>query len=309
MNYTFGPINSRRFGLSLGIDLSPDSKSCNFDCLYCELEAAKPIDKITNPPCIEDIIKDVQNALLKEPNIEVITITSNGEPTLYNELDTLVDELNKIKEDKKLLILSNASLIINPNIQATLQKIDIVKLSLDCATQKCFKKIDRPLKGIEVSDIIDGIKTFSKSFIHDLIIEVLVVKGVNDKEEEMDALNLVLKDINPCRIDLGTIDRPPAFDVQAVSSETLKNLSSHFIGLPISIIHKEQPKTRIDLSEEAIIHTIKRRPQSQSDVDYLFSEHSKQNLQKLLDKKEILKQKIAGVVFYSDTTRLSSKSK
>ena len=305
--YTFGPINSRRFGLSLGIDLSPEAKSCNFDCLYCELKAVKPIDEIVNPPKVEDIIKDVKVALLKEPNIEVITITSNGEPTLFKDIDALVDALNLIKSDKKLLILSNASMISSPNIQAVLQKIDIVKLSLDCATQKCFQKIDRPIKGILVSDIIDGIKTFAQTFSHDLIIEILVVKGVNDKEEEMDALNLVLQDINPCRIDLGTIDRPPAFDVQPVSSETLKDLSSHYHGLPISIIHKEQPKTRIDLSEDDILHTLKRRPQSQSDVDYLFSDRSKQSLEKLLDEKRVLKQKIAGVVFYSDTSRILSK--
>ena len=305
--YTFGPINSRRFGLSLGIDLSPEAKSCNFDCLYCELKAVKPIDEIVNPPKVEDIIKDVKAALLKEPNIEVITITSNGEPTLFKDIDALVDALNLIKSDKKLLILSNASMISSPNIQAVLQKIDIVKLSLDCATQKCFQKIDRPIKGILVSDIIDGMKTFAQTFSHDLIIEILVVKGVNDKEEEMDALNLVLQDINPCRIDLGTIDRPPAFDVQPVSSETLKDLSSHYHGLPISIIHKEQPKTRIDLSEDDILHTLKRRPQSQSDVDYLFSDRSKQSLEKLLDEKRVFKQKIAGVVFYSDTSRILSK--
>lgn len=307
MNYTFGPINSRRFGLSLGIDLSPDSKSCNFDCLYCELEAAKPIDKITNPPKVEDIIRDVQSALLKEPNIEVITITSNGEPTLYQELDALVDALNKIKDDKKLLILSNASLVTDAKVREILQKIDIVKLSLDCATQNCFKKIDRPLNGIEVSDIIDGIKTFVQTFSHDLVIEILVVKGVNDKAQEMDALNDVLQEIKPCRIDLGTIDRPPAFDVQPVTSETLKDLSSHFIGLPISIIHKEQPKTRIDLSEDEILHTLKRRPQSQSDIDYFFSNASKKNLEKLLNSKKVIKQKIAGVVFYSELSRILSK--
>lgn len=307
MSYTFGPINSRRFGLSLGIDLSPDAKSCNFDCLYCELKAAKPIDKIANPPKVKDIIRDAQEALLKEPNIEVITITSNGEPTLYDDIDALVDELVKIKNDKKILILSNASMISNSNIQEVLKKIDIVKLSLDCATQKCFQKIDRPIKGIAVSDIIAGIKTFSQNFQHDLIIEILIVKGVNDKKEEMQALNLVLQDIYPCRIDLGTIDRPPAFDVQPVSTEVLKNLSANFEGLPISIIHKDKPKNRIDLSEDDILHILKRRPQSQSDVDYLFSDASKQNLKKLLDAKRVVKEKIAGVIFYSDTSRILSK--
>jgi wyosine [tRNA(Phe)-imidazoG37] synthetase (radical SAM superfamily) len=296
--FTFGPINSRRFGLSLGIDLSPEDKSCNFDCLYCELKAAKSVDRILNPPKIADIINDVKGALKKEPDIEVITITSNGEPTLFNELNSLVDELNKIKGDKKLLILSNASTISDAHVREVLKKIDIVKLSLDCATQKCFKKIDRPLEGIEVSDIIDGINTFSREFTKDLIIEILVVKGINDKEKEMVELNRVLQDIKPSRIDLGTIDRPPAYDVQPVSSDDLKNLSEYFYKLPISIIHKEQPKKKIDFSEDEILHTIKRRPQSQADVNYLFSENSKQNLQKLLDKKRVFKRKIAGVDFY-----------
>ncbi len=298
MNYTFGPINSRRFGLSLGIDLSPETKSCNFDCLYCELDAAKPVDKIKNPPKVEDIVQDVKDALVKNPDIEVITITSNGEPTLYSKLDKLVDELNKIKADKKLLILSNASMISDTNIHEVLKKIDIVKLSLDCASEKCFKKIDRPLKGIKVSDIIDGIKTFAKTYTHDLIIEILIVKGVNDKEEEMRELNRVLQDINPARIDLGTIDRPPAFNVQGVSSEVLKELSLNFVNLPISIIHKEESKIKVDLSCDDILHTIKRRPQSQSDVDYLFSDSSKQNLKSLIEEKKVIKKVIAGVLFY-----------
>ena len=307
MNYTFGPINSRRFGLSLGIDLSPEVKSCNFDCLYCELEAAKPLKSITNPPKIEDIINDVKEALEKEPNIQVITITSNGEPTLFKALDTLVDELNKIKDDKKLLILSNASTVNDAHMREVFKKIDIVKLSLDCATQKCFEKIDRPLKGIKIEDIINGITTFSKDFTNELVIEVLVVKDINDKEKEIEALNKVLHEIKPDRIDLGTIDRPPAYEVQPVSSQRLYELSQSFSDLPVSIIHKEEPKVRVDFSKEEILTTLKRRPQSQSDVDFLFSGVSKKNLQTLLDEKKVIKQKIAGVEFYSDTNRMLSK--
>ncbi len=115
--YIFGPIQSRRFGLSLGIDLSPEHKSCNFDCLYCELKPAKVTDAITNPPLVTSVISEVKEALQEYQNIDVITITANGEPTLYPYLDVLVDELNNIKKDKKLLILSNASTISDLKIQ------------------------------------------------------------------------------------------------------------------------------------------------------------------------------------------------
>ena len=262
---------------------------------------------ILNPPKVEEIIKDVKTALLKEPNIEVITITSNGEPTLYKDLDILVDRLNEIKDDKKLLILSNSSTITDPKIREVLKKIDIVKLSLDCVSQMCFKKIDRPMEGIYIKDIILGIKTFAKSFENDLVIEVLLVKGVNDKKQEIEALNRVLNEIKPTRVDFGTIDRPPAFDVNPVTSEVLKELSSSFEGLPISIIHKTKPKFKVSFDKDEIKNMLKRRPQSQSDVDYLFSDISKNNLLQLVDDKEVLKKSIAGVIFYCDTNLILSR--
>ena len=99
----FGPIPSRRFGISLGIDLSPSKKQCNFDCLYCELEGAKTVDKMDTYPSVKDIINAVKESFLNHPKIDVITITCNGEPTLYPKLNELVDELNKIKKETKIL--------------------------------------------------------------------------------------------------------------------------------------------------------------------------------------------------------------
>ena len=113
---TFGPVISRRFGVSLGIDLSPEFKQCNFDCLYCELKGAKTVSKQIDSLKPELYIEEVQNILQNTPNIDMITITANGEPTLYPYLDELVDGLNKIKGDKKLLILSNSSLIYKKEI-------------------------------------------------------------------------------------------------------------------------------------------------------------------------------------------------
>ena len=296
--FTFGPVNSRRFGLSLGIDLSPKQKSCNFDCVYCELEPAKTTDKIPNPPKVEDIIKEVREKLQEFSDIDVITITSNGEPTLYPYLDNLVDELNKIKNNKKLLILSNASTICHKDIQNSLKKIDIVKLSLDCATQRCFKKIDRPLKGIMIDDIIYCMKKFRENFSNTLVIEVLLVKGINDKEEEIKRINQILQEIKPNRVDIGTIDRPPAYKVQKVDEEKIAKLSQIFTNLPISIIRKNPPKLKEDFTKEEILELLKRRPQSQFDIDTFFSKKSKENLKFLLKQNKIHKVNIGGVDFY-----------
>ena len=293
--YTFGPVNSRRFGISLGIDLSPKEKSCNYDCVYCELSSAKPVDTIKHPPKVLDIISEVQTELKKHPEVKVITITSNGEPTLYHDLEELVDELNLIKKDKKLLILSNGSTICDARVQKAMQKIDIVKLSLDCATKSCFKKIDRPLKDIELEDIISCMKTIKHKT---LIIEILVVKGINDKEKEFEKLNKILQDIKPSRVDIGTIDRPPAYNVKKVDEEKLTELAKIIENIPVSLIRKSSPKNKEDFSKDEILNLLSHRPQSEFDVENFFSQRSKENLEALLKNNLVKKTDIAGSVFF-----------
>ncbi len=298
MRYIFGPVNSRRFGTSLGIDLSPDTKSCNYDCIYCELQGAKPVKEIKNPPKVKDIINEVKSYLDKNDKIDVITITSNGEPTLYKELDTLVDELNLIKKDKRLLILSNGSTICDKEIKKTLKKIDIVKLSLDCATQKCFKKIDRALDGIDIAKLSNCMIDFKKEFHNKFIIEILIVQGINDKNDEIKKINDILQLIKPDRVDMGTIDRPPAYQVKPISQDRLIELSTLIKNIPVSIIYKNRPKIKQDFNKDEIISLLSHRPQSQFDIDTFFSENSKKILKKLIAEKKVYKTIIAGVMFY-----------
>ena len=110
----FGPINSRRFGMSLGIDLSPKQKSCNFDCVYCELSGAKIVNAIQDPPSVEEILVSLKDALRTHQNIDVITLTANGEPTLYPHLKELIAKVNELKGSAKTLILSNGSGVCDP---------------------------------------------------------------------------------------------------------------------------------------------------------------------------------------------------
>ncbi len=297
--YIFGPVLSRRFRTSLGIDLSPDEKSCNFDCLYCELKAKKPKNFITNPPKVKDVIEELKRALREFPDIDTITITSNGEPTLYEELSSLVDEINKIKKDKKLLILSNASKIHQKNIRDILKKIDIVKLSLDCVSERCFKRLDRPLKGIEVKSIIEGMKEFRKEYQGELVVEILLVRGVNDKIEEMEKLRDVLKEISPNRVDLGTIDRPPSYRVYPVSEEELFRMAEILEGLCVNVVCKgDYAVTKRDFTKGEILSLLKRRPQTKEDIERQFSEKSKTVLKELLAKGEVVLTNLAGVDFF-----------
>ncbi len=299
MNLTFGPVNSRRFGLSLGIDLSPEFKQCNYDCLYCELKGAKVVDKIQNPPLVKDVIKEVKNALSKHQNIEVITITANGEPTLYPYLKELVSELNKIKKDKKLLILSNASTIYDKTIQDALLDIDIVKLSLDSVNLKTFKKLDRPHKDVNLREIIEGMISFRKIFKNSLVLEVLVVESLNDTKEEFQNLNLIFNKIKPNRVDISTIDRPSAYKVNPVNIEKLEVLSKLIENIPVSVAkRKTDIKAFYDLEKQESLSLLEKRPQSEDDVKNLFSKKSQQNFSELLNDKKIKLINAANIKFY-----------
>ncbi len=294
----FGPVPSRRFGISLGVDLSPTSKQCNFDCLYCELDKAKTVSKQTEVILVDEIISQLQIALAKHKNLDVITLTANGEPTLYPYLDQLIDKIDTIKGTTKTLILSNGANIYDPDIQKILQKIDIVKLSLDCVSQKCFQKLDRMDKRIAYEKIVEGMVEFRKKHTNQLITETLFVKTFNDSQEEIDGIYQALLQIKPDRVDIGTIDRPPAYDVKPVSYETLLEIADTFKGLPVTIAHREKSVQKFDYDEDQILRLLLRRPLSSDDIEHLFSQKSKDILKELVKNKQILSVDNNSVKFY-----------
>lgn len=294
----FGPINSRRFGMSLGIDLSPKQKSCNFDCVYCELSGAKTVETIENPPSVDEIINDLKEALRTHQNIDVITLTANGEPTLYPYLKELIAKVNELKGSAKTLILSNGSGVRDQKICEALQGLDIVKFSLDSAVQSTFKKIDRNKSGIEVNELIKAMAKFRKEFTGELVLEILVVAGFNDKEEEFIALNAAINEIAPHRVDIGTIDRPPAYNVKGVDAKKLEELAKQISGVPVNIAKAHKIEQKYNFSEDEILEMLRRRPQTIANVEENFSDSSKQTLAKFLQQDMVYLADVAGVKFY-----------
>ena len=299
-NIIFGPIHSRRFGKSLGIDLSPGKKQCNYDCVYCELDPAKTVSGYSDVLPVSQIIAAIKEALAQHGDIDVLTITANGEPTLYPHLLQLIEEINQIKGHTKTLILSNGSTISDPKVREALLLIDTVKLSLDCATQACLKKIDRIHTGIMIEGIRQGMLDFKAMTQHPLIMEVLIVKGINDKPKEIEALNAFFLQLSPDRIDLGTIDRPPAYAVKPISYETLLTLSRLFdSSLAVHITQRKTVTSKPSAyNKEEILSTLKKRPLTAEDIDILFDKESQNLLKKLLNTEEIIETENNGVVFY-----------
>ena len=296
----FGPVPSRRFGKSLGIDLSPEKKQCNFDCLYCELAAAKAIDTIHNPPAVNEVIEELESALQEHPDIDVITITANGEPTLYPFLDELVDRIEKIKNGYETLILTNASTIGDTKIQRTLAKLDTVKLSLDCVTEKCFKKLDRPTDNVKLSDIIEGIRQFRKNYKGKMILEILMVHSLNDTQEEIERFNKILPTLGADRIDIGTVDRPPAYPIEPLSYKELHKIAQQFdANLPIHIASRHRAKEACTrYSDEEILSTLAKRPLTKEDIETLFDKETIERFNGLLRQKKIDTKKRGEITFY-----------
>jgi len=309
MSTIFGPVYSRRFGVSLGIDLSPSTKQCNFDCLYCELAPAPAMEHQHTIIPVETILTDLKEVLSKHPSIDVITITANGEPTMYPHLNELIEEIDILKGSIQTLILTNSACLSEPNVFNTLLKLDQVKLSLDAATAETFKKIDRPAEGIEIEDIIESIFQFSHTFEGKLFVEILFVKGVNDSPSEIEALNRTLMRMECDRIDIGTIDRPPAYAVQGLSFEELYTLSQLFDpALPIHIVSRTHANATPNRYTDAeILTTLDKRPLSIDDIKALFDFDSIQRFQNLLKKEKIVQIERSNVIFFTPVENINRK--
>lgn len=298
MKILFGPINSRRFGRSLGIDLSPSKKQCNFDCVYCELEAQKPQAKQDEIVSVKEIVLEVQNILEKNISFDFLTLTANGEPSLYPHLEELISSLRKIAKDKKLLILSNGTAVLDQNKFNALLKLDMVKFSLDSAIPKTFYRIDRALKNIDLEKMIEKMAEFKTQFKGDLVMEILVVKDLNDNEEEFVALNQALAKIAPLRVDLSTIDRPPAYAVKKVSEERLLELSKLITSTPVLLPKRHYEGEKLNFNEEELLKMLHLRSQSEIDIENKLDKASQVLLDKLIKEEKVKILNLAGVKFY-----------
>ncbi len=299
----FGPVLSRRFGKSLGVDLSPSKKQCNYNCIYCELGKAKPIERMEEVVKVEILINAIQNALnnLTTP-IDVLTITANGEPTLYPHLLELIQSIKPFLKGVKTLILSNGSLFYEPKVQQALKEFDIVKFSLDAIDLKAFERVDKPYSK-DIDKILEGILSFSQIYQGQLVAEVLLIKGVNDNANNLKLIAAFLKKINTARVDLSTIDRPSSFKAPKLSEDELLKCSLFFEGLCVSLPKRtatqaDQAKKLISCGMDELLALISRRPLSAEEAPLILDPNTFKHLETLLNHKQITIKKVGSLEFY-----------
>ncbi|EFX43165.1 radical SAM protein [Helicobacter suis HS1] len=298
-NLVFGPIKSRRFGWSLGIDVSGEAKQCNFDCLYCELTPNKPMESMHTALPPEVLISKIKQALTyKYDHLDVLTTTANGEPTLYPHLEELITAIKPfIPSGVQSLILSNGARLGNKEVQKALLHYDIVKFSLDAIWPQVFNKIDRPHKNLALETILEGILDFASQYQGMLVAEVLLVAGINDQEAHIQDLAAFLQKVpNLARVDLSSIDRPPAYKVQPLTLDHLLKLATYFEKLPISLPSRIPFKTtKLQTTPKVFLDLLKYRPLSVDEAHYYLLPVE---LKSLYQEGAIVVKKVGLVDFY-----------
>lgn len=302
MDIIFGPVQSRRFGESLGIDLSPKTKQCNYDCLYCELKGKKAQDSMQEILEVEEILEAIKKGLKQFKNIQSLTITANGEPTLYPYLYELMLRLEDIKGGVQTLLLTNGSLLWDLSVSRACLLFDKVKFSLDAISPEVFKKIDRPTKNISLEQILQGIYQFSADFSGELYAEILFVKNINDNLDEIKKMARFLAPMRLKRLDISSIDRPPAYKVSPISQEQLEIFARIFRDFKIpTFLPTRTPNTKkenLNLSQDEILKTLALRPMSKEDIESLWNEESINRLEILRQQGKIKLSKNNEVEFY-----------
>lgn len=302
MDIIFGPVQSRRFGESLGIDLSPKTKQCNYDCLYCELKGKKAQDSMQEILEVEEILEAIKKGLKQFKNIQSLTITANGEPTLYPYLYELMLRLEDIKGGVQTLLLTNGSLLWDLSVSRACLLFDKVKFSLDAISPEVFKKIDRPTKNISLEQILQGIYQFSADFSGELYAEILFVKNINDNPDEIKKMARFLAPMRLKRLDISSIDRPPAYKVSPIPQEQLEIFARIFRDFKIpTFLPTRTPNTKkenLNLSQDEILKTLALRPMSKEDIESLWNEESINRLEILHQQGKIKLSKNNEVEFY-----------
>lgn len=300
--YLFGPVPSRRLGISLGVDLLP-SKTCTLDCIYCECGRTENLTlDIKEYVPVEKVKSELKDFLSLGPRIDFVTFSGSGEPTLHKQIGDLIRFLKCEYPDYLVAVLTNGTLLYDPEVRTRVLDADVVKVSLDAGSVENFIRINRPHKDLEISKIIDGLIGFRKIYSNQLWVEVFIVKGLNDNDIELKKIKDILKLVRPDRVHLNTLDRPGTETwIEPVEESFLTSVAGYLHNA--QVVHRPDAAGKISGKDlrEYIISTVKRRPCTAEDISRVLNineNDTKRHLDKLCENGEITKISMPRGVFY-----------
>jgi wyosine [tRNA(Phe)-imidazoG37] synthetase (radical SAM superfamily) len=266
MSFIFGPVPSRRLGRSLGVDLVP-FKTCSYDCIYCQL-GCTPCKTVERREwvALDDVLAELQPKLALNP--DWITLSGSGEPTLYSRIDELMDRIHAMT-DVPVAVLTNGSLLWDPDVRAQLMNADLVIPSLDAGSPAVFEAMNRPAPELSFEQMRDGLIRFRQEFKKPIWLEVFFLEGINTDDQSVRDMVESAKQIRPERIQLNTATRPPAEKkALKVSQARLLEIATRF-DPPAELIadyHHVHAQTDFVVQKNTLLEMLRRRPCTLDDV-------------------------------------------
>lgn len=307
-NYSilFGPVPSRRLGRSLGVDLVPP-KTCTLDCVYCECGATtnQTIQRKEYVPS-RSVLEELGRYLDASPELDYITFSGSGEPTLSSTLGKTISYLKANYPGYNVALLTNSTLLHDPQVRTEISACDLILPSLDAVSQDVFEKINRPIPGFDCSLVLQGLESLAKEFKGKLWIEVFIVGGINDTESELGLLKEALAGITPSRVQINTLDRPGTCSrIEPVPADRLCEIADFFLPLPVEIISRNSISYKFDLKGNlnagAVISALKRRPSTIEDLAVISNTNInivKDMIDEMVSRKQVAVENLSGKIFY-----------
>ncbi len=217
MKYVYGPVPSRRLGSSLGVNLIP-FKTCSYSCVYCQLgkTTCKTVERKSYFPK-EEVLEEVEKALSLS-NPDYVTFAGEGEPTLSLDLGWMIERVSK---NARVAVITNSSLLWREDVREELLNSNACLPSLDAATERTFRRVNRPHKSLTIEKIIEGLLEFGDDYDGTLMLEIMLVKDYNDSREELEAIAGVVSELKPDAVHVLTPVRPPASNVEPANAESI----------------------------------------------------------------------------------------
>ncbi|MBN1293523.1 MAG: radical SAM protein [Candidatus Latescibacteria bacterium] len=302
MGYLFGPVPSRRLGLSLGVDIVP-LKTCSLSCVYCQI-GKTPETTILRREYVPaaEILSEIKTRLENGLQTDWITFSGSGEPTLNSGIGDMIKGIRELT-DIPVCVITNGTLLWDPQVRSDILDADAVMPSLDSAVESTFRAICRPHHDLNLEYIIDGLIRFRREYKRKIWLEIMLLEGINDNEKELAALKSAVEKISPDSIQLNTVVRPPAeLLAKPLSHERLLEIRD-FFGNKAEIIASFKKNSIITKSsdEDGIREYLKRRPGTTEDISVSLGipeSETESLLRKIHDSGEIRQTNIFGKQFW-----------
>jgi wyosine [tRNA(Phe)-imidazoG37] synthetase (radical SAM superfamily) len=302
-HFVYGPVPSRRLGLSLGVDLV-SYKVCSYDCIYCQLGRTKE-KTIERKPYIAvgRILKQVYQKIKEGVRSDYITLAGSGEPTLNSQLGSLIRDIKKHTEIP-VAVLTNSSLLMDNQVREAIMEADVVLPSLDAYDQEGFETINRPHPKIKFETMVEGLIAFRKEYSGEIWLEVFILDNINATEADAIRFKHWIERVNPQKVHINTAVRPSAENyARQVSKEKMARFC-RILGekaeviAPYRDLEKHEKSTDV---EEDLLNLLARRPCSLDDISSGLGVHKNEILkyiEPLVESHRINMVKRGSVVYY-----------